>query len=122
MTEAPGSVRQAQSKVRHLPSSPSPQFLARRQTLVFCGGGIALAFVVIIAVAGWFTEASNKSSADSSQAARKVLTKIREDFLQRAAPAKANANSESQTAENNLEWLNACGRRRISDGHQNGGH
>jgi len=109
-TEAPGSVRQtAIEGSTPAYSYPSPQFPEKRggKLWAFAGGGVALAFVVIIALAGWFVwKASNKSSADSSQAASKSPNENPRDTNPRAAPPKADSNSESQTAENSLEWLN----------------
>jgi len=109
-TEAPVSVRQtAIDGSTPAYSYPSPQLPEKRggKLWVFAGSGVALVLVVFIALAGWFVwTARNKSTADSSQPASKSPNENPRDSNTPAAPPNVDSKSESQTAENNLEWLN----------------
>ena len=85
---------------------PAPQSPEKRggKLWMIIGGGVAIVFVGLIAVAGLFVwKASNASNADSSQAASNEPNRNSGD-----APAnKSNPNSQTKTAETpDLEWLN----------------
>src|SRR6185369_8902480 len=88
-------------------SYPAPQSPEKRggKLWMIIGGGVAIVFVGLIAVAGLFVwKASNTSKADSSQAASNDPNRNSWD-----APANksSNPNSQTKTAETpDLEWLN----------------
>jgi hypothetical protein len=86
-------------------SYAAPQFPEKRggKLWMIIGGGVAIVFIGLIALAGLFIwKASNASSADSSQAASNSSNRNSGD-----APANNNRNSQTQTAETpDLEWLN----------------
>jgi hypothetical protein len=86
-------------------SYPTPQLPEKRggKLWMIIVGGVAIVFVGLLAVAGLFIwKANNTPSADSSRAAASGPNRNSGD-----APATSdNRNSQTQTAENDLEWLN----------------
>lgn len=87
-------------------SYPAPHLPEKRggKLWMIIGGGVAIVFVGLIALAGLFVwKASNNSNADSSQAASNSPNQNPGD----ATANNDNRNSQTQTAEaENLEWLN----------------
>ena len=84
-------------------SYQQPQSPKKRGSIwLLVGGGIAFLIVAFIALAGLFLwKATNKTDADSSQAASNSPKQN-----PTASPLKADSSSESQAAESpNLQWL-----------------
>jgi len=116
----PGGIRPTEESLSGRPtasegSTPAysyraPGFAEKRdgKVWVIVGSGVAIVIVAFIALAGWLVwKASNKSDAESSQAASKSPNQNRRDTTAPVTASNDDWNRQSQTPETpNLEWLN----------------